>query len=206
MVRLRLAACCSLTALCFCVTAIAGAQAAENGIGFYLLGSKGPMAAILPPEGVYFQNDVYVYSGDISASRNLPLGGNIAVGVKVQTIADFPTIIWSTPWEILGGKLALTATAPFGGPKVDASVVAGPFSVGQSDRIATFGDPVVSAILGWSAGNFHWSSIQRQMSQSATTATAPWQTSPSIAGRATSRSQARGSIRKAASTCRRRSA
>ncbi len=80
-----------------------GVRAAENGLGFYLLGSKGPLAAILPPTGVYFQNDAYFYSGDLSASRQLPFGGNIGAGVKARAFIDLPTVIWTTPWEIFGG-------------------------------------------------------------------------------------------------------
>jgi len=51
------------------------ALAAEGGAGFYLLGSKGPTAAITPPPGVFFSNDVYMYSGDLGGGRALPSGG-----------------------------------------------------------------------------------------------------------------------------------
>jgi hypothetical protein len=35
------------------------AHSAENGVGFYLLGSKGQGAAIMPPSGIYFQKPFY---------------------------------------------------------------------------------------------------------------------------------------------------
>ncbi|OCP21253.1 MULTISPECIES: hypothetical protein [unclassified Ensifer] len=46
-------------------------QAAEGGAGFYLLGTRGPGAAILPPAGLFFQNEFYYYQGD----RSLPPDG-----------------------------------------------------------------------------------------------------------------------------------
>ncbi|OCP35780.1 hypothetical protein [Ensifer sp. LC163] len=52
-------------------TAPTATQAAEGGAGFYLLGTRGPGAAILPPAGLFFQNDVYYYQGD----RSLPPDG-----------------------------------------------------------------------------------------------------------------------------------
>jgi hypothetical protein len=51
------------------------AQAAEGGVGFYLLGSRGPRAGVVPPPGFYVQNDFYVYSGSAGADRDLPIGG-----------------------------------------------------------------------------------------------------------------------------------
>ena len=45
------------------------ALAAEGGIGFYLLGSKGPFAGVLPAPGTYINNDLYYYTGSASAGR-----------------------------------------------------------------------------------------------------------------------------------------
>lgn len=41
----------------------APAGAAENGVGFYLLGGRGPMAGYIPPPGVYIQNDIEIAIG-----------------------------------------------------------------------------------------------------------------------------------------------
>ena len=73
----------------FCMTAMAiaalplmvalplkgqAAHAAEAATGVYLLGSRGPNAGITPPPGVYFQDDIYFYSGKIN-DTTLPTGG-----------------------------------------------------------------------------------------------------------------------------------
>ncbi len=130
---------------------------AENGSGFYLLGSKGPAAAILPPAGLYLQNDLYLYDGRAGGGRELPVGGRIGADLRVRTFIEMPTLLWTTPWEVFGGRLALTATAVVGGPDLKANIVVGPFLGRGSDSIFTFGDPVFGAVLGWNSGNFHWS-------------------------------------------------
>lgn len=33
------------------------AQGAENGVGFYMLGGRGPLAGYVPPAGFYLQSD-----------------------------------------------------------------------------------------------------------------------------------------------------
>jgi len=134
------------------------ALAAESGTGFYLLGSKGPFAAVLPGPGVYFQNDVYIYSGSAGASRDLPIGGSIVANIDATAYIDLATGLWVVPQSVLGGNLALQATVPWGGQSVDASLALGNGLLGasRSDTVFTIGDPVVGAALGWHNGNWHW--------------------------------------------------
>ncbi|NNU69747.1 transporter [Rhizobium sp. WYCCWR 11152] len=137
------------------------AFAAERGAGFYLLGSKGPAAGILPPPGVFFQNDIWIYNGNLGGGKQLPTGGRIAVGVEGKAVLAAPTVLWVLPEEVLGGRLGFGATVPFGWMETDADLtLAGPrggtASGSITDTIFTIGDPVVSGTLGWDAGNFHW--------------------------------------------------
>ncbi|MQY46178.1 transporter [Rhizobiales bacterium RZME27] len=148
----------TLLALTMGTTAV---NAAEGGAGFYLLGSKGPAAAITPPPGVFFSNDIYIYSGELGGGRALPSGGRLAVGVDGAAAIDVPTVLWVLPEDIMGGHLGLTATLPIGWKNTDADVtLAGPrggtASGSISDPVFTVGDPVVGALLGWEEGNFHW--------------------------------------------------
>jgi hypothetical protein len=69
-------------------------HAAENGAGVYPLGLRGPFAGIVPAPGVYFQNDFFFYQGDASASRPLPLNGNLVADVHASMPVDIPTILW----------------------------------------------------------------------------------------------------------------
>lgn len=140
--------------------------AAEGGASFYLPGINGPMAGFLPPQGIYADDSTYFYSGKLTGSRHTQFGGNVVAGVKADIWANFATGIWVTPLEVLGGDVALSATLPFGTPRVAAgAVLDGPLvqrafgrPVGFSARDATFnlGDPVASGMIGWHQGHWHW--------------------------------------------------
>ena len=137
------------------------ANAVERGAGFYLLGAKGPQAGITPPSGVYLQNDFYFYRGDLGGNKPLPTGGRLALGVEGDAILAAPTLLWVLPGEFLGGRVGLGVTVPFGWMKTRADLtLAGPLggiaSGSVSDTIFTVGDPIVSGMVGWDAGNFHW--------------------------------------------------
>ena len=139
----------------------AKAFAVEGGAGFYLLGSKGPAAAITPPPGLYLSNDVYIYTGDLGGGTELPTGGRIAVGVDATAVIELPTFLWVLPEEVMGGHLGLSATLPIGWKDVSADVtLAGPLggtAAGSlSDSTFTVGDPVLGASVGWNSGNFYW--------------------------------------------------
>jgi hypothetical protein len=147
--------------LCLMAISIVSARqawGAENGTGVYLLGFNGPYAAILPPPGVFFQNDFYLYQGGVSGSKPLPLGINVTLDAKVTTPIDLPTFLWSTPWTVLGGRVAFSISEPIGGPRIDADVTLGPIAAPRSDSVSTFGDPLLGGKIGWDAGDFHWTS------------------------------------------------
>jgi len=136
-------------------------QAAEGGAGFYLLGSKGPAAAIMPPPGLFFQNDLYIYSGQLGADVELPTGGRLAVGVDGKAAIEMPTALWVLPEQMFGGHVGVSATLPFGWKDTSASLtLAGPrggMATGSiEDDVFTLGDPVVGAMIGWQAGSFYW--------------------------------------------------
>lgn len=136
-------------------------RAAENGVGLYLLGSRGPMAGYLPPPGFYLQNDVFFYDGKSSGSKRFPAGGQIVANVEGQSWADFLTASWVLPADILGGNLSVGAILPYGRPHVMANIGIDPvgplvFRGSKTDKAWIFADPVAMAILGWHSGNFHW--------------------------------------------------
>lgn len=135
------------------------ALASENGSSFYLLGSKGPMAGVVPAPGLYLQNDVYYYTARADASQSLPTGGQVAVGLKAQALINLPTLVWSTPYKLLDGRLALGLTLPYGHQYIDADLVLGPYAGDTTSRVTTLGDPVVTGTLGWQNGSYHWSLV-----------------------------------------------
>jgi hypothetical protein len=127
------------------------ARAAESATGAYVLGIRGPGAGLTPPEGLFFSNQIFVYSGRIRGDLRLE-GGSIASRARVAPVVNIPTLLWMTPLEIYGARLGLSVTAPFGQVEVAGRV--GPFR--RSDRIFSMADPSVGAFLGGRAGQFHW--------------------------------------------------
>lgn len=120
---------------------------AESGFGAYLVGSRGILAGIEPPPGVYFASASFFYSGEFSGP--ISLGGNVTdADLKVDLAFDLLTPIWITPLEIAGGKLGFAATLPVGYVGVSLN--------GSADSRVTYGDPSVAAFVGWHAGDFHW--------------------------------------------------
>ena len=159
--RVRHASAVSVCVLVCLLIAAREAAAAENGVGFYLLGGRGPMAGYIPPPGVYIQNDVYFYSGSGGGGKRFPSGGEVIANVDATIWADFVTASWVLPQEILGGNLAIGVIVPFGQPDVTADVLLSPAAfapIGRQvkDNAFIFGDPVATAALGWHSGNWHW--------------------------------------------------
>lgn len=137
------------------------AQAVERGAGFYLLGSKGPAAGITPPPGVYFQNDFWFYDGKLGGGREFPSGGRVAIGVEGKAALSAPTLLWVLPEELMGGRVGIGVTIPYGWMGTDADLTltgpgGGVLATDATDPIFTIGDPIVSGQIGWDAGNFHW--------------------------------------------------
>jgi hypothetical protein len=134
------------------------AQASEGGTSFYLLGSGGPGAAILPPvQGVFFDNTTYYYSGKASTNRQFVVGGNVVAGLKAKVVADFATLLWVPSTDVMGGTLAVGGLFVVGHPDIDVSaVITGPrggqTTVTRSDKDLLISDPVATAELSWKAG------------------------------------------------------
>lgn len=151
------------TMTCLCVAFSNNtAKATESGASLYVPGFRGPLAGIVPPPGLYFENDFYSYSGRISATTPTQFGGAVLSNVKVEARVNFITPTWVTPFEILGGNLGFALTLPFGTPRISAgAIIAAPrlgraFGIKQRDATFNIGDPVLSSFVGWHSGNFHW--------------------------------------------------
>jgi len=133
------------------------AEAVEGAGGFYLLGGKGSLAGIMPPAGNYFVLDNYFYSGD--ASEPIPDAGELEFGVDADAFVTLPTVLHVTDNTFLNGRIAYGMVIPvvYKDISVDlrttsgGSLIDGPIS----EDATSIGDPVLTAILGWSEGNLH---------------------------------------------------
>jgi hypothetical protein len=137
------------------------ASASEGGASVYLLGSGGPGAAVVPPiQGVFLLDTQYYYSGEASAGREFVIGGNVVAGLDATVNANFATLLWVPTTELAGGTLVLGAVLPIGGPDINVSAtLTGPggqqISRSRSDSALVVGDPLVTAIWGWTSGDTH---------------------------------------------------
>ncbi len=152
-------------------------RAAEDAAGIYLLGSKSSMAGVLPPPGTYFSSLSYFYTGDASgrAAAGVALDqiGNISLEANIDVDADafikIPTLLWVTPHKFLGGNIAFGVVGVVGSKDISVDVDAlatltlpngTVLQRGQrfflDDDVFTVGDPLVTAVIGWHQGNFHW--------------------------------------------------
>jgi hypothetical protein len=134
------------------------ARASESGTSFYILGTGGPEAAVLPPiPGVFLANTAWYYNGSARADRQFVIGGNLVAGVQTTVWADFPTFLWVPTTNLGGATLALGVVPVFGEPSVNASaVLTGPlgrqFAFSKSDSQFVAGDPVLLGALSWKFG------------------------------------------------------
>jgi hypothetical protein len=168
-----------LLAALLLATNIANSIAAEYGKSVYPPGLRAAMADLLPPPGTYFGSVSYYYSGSVSGggavSRSLGhLGGDFSLSAdieaKANTFIEIPNALWVAPEEFLGGKLAFGMFVPYGWqdvtvdvealatlnlPRLGVMLNAGE-RISLNDHAIDFGDPLVSAMVGWDSGNWHW--------------------------------------------------
>ena len=152
-------------------------KAAEDAKGFYLLGSNGPVANIVPPPGTYFVNYKYYYGGNASAdpARSVVANdlGRFELDVDVDVRADFflevPVAYWVAPRKLLNGRYGFALLTPVGYQDIsaDASALASltladgrsfqrGATFGINDDTFSFGDPLILSFIGWDRGNWHW--------------------------------------------------
>jgi hypothetical protein len=134
-------------------------QAAEGGLGFYLLGTKTSLAGFVPPPGTYLADFNYYYAGSTDIDFNIG-GVNINGGVDADAYIKLFNGLWVAPDKVLGGHAAFSVAVPIGWKSVSAQagIVGGPGEGIQREvDDAHIGDPVLGATLGWHEGNWHWS-------------------------------------------------
>jgi hypothetical protein len=153
------------------------ARADEGGVGFWIPGFFGSLAATSQVPGWSLANIYYHTSvsagGDVAFARQVPVGhlnvnftGNVNANLNadVDMNVAIPQYVFATP--VLGGQAAVAMLVPFGHNRtsVDASLtgnlgLGGPgFTVGGSrtDGVNGFADLVPQASLRWNSGVHNW--------------------------------------------------
>jgi len=131
------------------------AQAAEKGVGVYLLGYQTSMAGFLPPPGFYLRNDFHIYEG---TSPILPITGRTDLNLHIRYILNITNGTVVTPWKILGANYAFGIVWSV----VNNSSLRGQLNIAKlitvpiEDERTDFSEIILSPIiLGWHKGKFH---------------------------------------------------
>src|SRR5262245_54615898 len=151
--------------------AIGPAHADEGGVGFWLPGGWGSLAAVPGTPG-WSLGTIYLHSslkgsGDIAASRTLnfrgrpvPLTVNLDAQLRARSDLGILAPGYTLETPILGGRLTLAALAVYGraDARVDANITGalGPIGFATersiSDARSAFGDVFPQAKLAWNDG------------------------------------------------------
>jgi hypothetical protein len=132
------------------------AQAAEDGKSFFIGGLAGSLSGILPPPGTYIASDTIIASAEAGTTIEIPDAGLLTVGLQGDTVAEFLSVLWVSPQQVLGGNFALGGGMIGGRVEAQADAILNSASAGLTDEITAIGDPILMAKLGWHNGPFHW--------------------------------------------------
>jgi len=138
-------------------------DAAESAAGFYLLGSHGNFAALVPPPGFYIEYDQIIYT--TSEGANVPQGGRLHVDLDATAILPFVTGIWAPDdVEVAGMRPYFSLSIVSGWKHTSASAeLTGPggmvFKTNTEESDYLLGDPVAAVGLGGGTGPFFWSGL-----------------------------------------------
>jgi hypothetical protein len=132
------------------------ALAVEGATSVYIFGSRTTNAGIVPPPGLYFQQGLYSYSG--STDAQIVRSGELDLGLDADAVIGLTSVVWSPAMEpILGGRPYFGGTLVYGYKGIDLdATLTGPggatLSGSQSEDSTLWGDPVLTAGLGWGTG------------------------------------------------------
>jgi len=148
--------------LCAMVLASFIARAEEGGTGHYAAGTYADFCGVPPSEpGLYAGNYFLNYAnGKFGGNKDLPLGGNLAVGVTANAQADSPFVVYAYPWQVANITFS-TGVYPswiWTDVKVSATYNRNRIQIsGAREQSASgFGDIMVTPIMGvWTNGDFH---------------------------------------------------
>ena len=146
----------SLVALLLASVAICSspALAVEGGSGAYLLGSRDTFAGIVPGPGTYITDTSVFMSGK---GPTLSLGGVPVTSPEVNIYVNKLDIAHFFEGQVFGGTAGVVLSVPWGIGNVTGEFLpSAPFQ-GFKDENNGFGDIVVTPLIGWHDGNFHYS-------------------------------------------------
>lgn len=128
-----------------------GASATEAAAGHYIIGTySAPAAGVVPPApGVYWANPTLYYSGELSRTAQVPIGGQLRTGLEAGFFSTSFAALYVPPVDWGNFSLAMGITLPV--QNLDTRVFAANRSMSENNW--SLGDIVVTpAALGYRSG------------------------------------------------------
>lgn len=104
--------------------------------------TEGIPAAVLPPPGFYFSNDLAYIAASFQTGSGKKLT-TPAGGINIVAWVEVPLLLWSSPWQILGAQYG----AFFAQPLVNLQLHS--FLSGNNFRTGFYNTIINPAILSW---------------------------------------------------------
>jgi hypothetical protein len=133
-----------------------GAGATESGRNPFPLGLNGTQVGNVPPPGVYLVNEfLFIQQNRFRDHR----GERLFPDFNVTVIGYAPRLLWSTPLEVLGGNFAIQVIQPVvhvrAANNPPAPFIPPNLPFGRETE-GGLTDLIITPILAWHAGEFHW--------------------------------------------------
>ena len=134
------------------------AVAVEGGLGRPITGMQvAPFAGVIPPDpGFSWQLGYIYYNGSIDASRDVPIGGELAVGLDVDLSLFLATGVYIWDTSVPRWNFASMFTLPYIAVDVDAEAVLGRGSRRVSDSASNLFDLYFAPIIA----SYHVSELE----------------------------------------------
>jgi hypothetical protein len=151
----------AISAKCLCTLALLAIPqqvlADEGGVGFWLTGTFGSLAAVPSTPGWSWATIYYHSEVSAGAGAQFPRGGRVDVGISgIGDLAFFgPTYTFATP--VLGGQLAVSVLGAAGRNEASAALsLTGPMgntiALSRTQDLTSFGDVIPQITLKWNTG------------------------------------------------------
>lgn len=123
----------SIASIACALALTATARAEEGGSAHYMPGATASFIDAFPgkPGGLAVLDFFTYYEASAPANRQLPLGGLLTAGIDATVYANTVVAVYQTPWNVLGGGLAMGVAVPYVWMEVK----------GEAQRIGPDGEP-----------------------------------------------------------------
>jgi len=135
---------------------------AQSEIGHYAPGVVNAKDFVVPDPGWYYcQYDTFYHSGRFDDEHGKKVDSVTVGSVTLPVTADFdylavsPTIVWTSPWEVLGGSYGAFVCVPLQTNSLAAEVIGRRFGLNVEESAAGLGDLQVQPVwLGWRGSSY----------------------------------------------------